>query len=149
MAVGLVGIFVPVLPGLVLVWGGGLWWAIADGGGPARWAVLAVMTVLLVLGTLAKYILPTRAAADAGAPLSTLLIGAVGAIAGFFIVPVVGLLVGGVAGVYLAELVRLRDWHQAVASTRAALIAVGIGMLVELAAGLAMALTWFVGALAL
>jgi hypothetical protein len=147
MAVGLVGVVLPLLPGLILVWAAGLWWAVADGGGAARWAVLAVMTVLFVAGTLAKYVLPARATAAGGAPWSTLAVGAAGAVAGFFAIPVVGLVVGGVAGVYLAELIRLADWRRAAGTTRAALVGFGIGLLVELTAGLAMALTWLVGEL--
>jgi uncharacterized protein YqgC (DUF456 family) len=148
MAAGIVGVVLPVLPGLILVWAAGLWWAVADGGGAGRWTVLTVMTGLLAAGTVAKYILPARATAAAGAPWTTLAAGAVGAVAGFFFIPVVGLPVGGVAGVYLAELARLGNWRRAVGSTRAALVAFGIGVLIELAAGVAMALTWFVGELA-
>jgi uncharacterized protein YqgC (DUF456 family) len=136
-----------VLPGLILVWAAGLWWTIADGGGAGRWAVLAVMTLMLVAGMLAKYVLPARATVAGGAPWSTLAVGALGAVVGFFVIPVVGLIVGGIAGVYLAELVRLRDWRRAAATTRAALVAFGVGLLVELAAGLGMAITWFVGEL--
>jgi uncharacterized protein YqgC (DUF456 family) len=149
MAVGLIGVLLPVVPGLILVWAAGLWWTIADGGGAARWAVLVVMTGLFVAGTLAKYILPARATAAGGVGWSTLAVGALGAVVGFFLIPVVGLLVGGIVGIYVAEQVRLGDWRRAVASTRAALVAFGIGILVELAAGLGMALTWFAGELAI
>ena len=48
MVAGIVGILLPVLPGLLLVWAAGLWWTIADGGGATRWTVLAVLTLLLV-----------------------------------------------------------------------------------------------------
>lgn len=149
MVVGLVGIIVPFVPGLPLVWAGGLWWTIADGGGVARWTVLAVMTCLLVVGVLAKYVLPARATSAAGAPASTLALGAVGAVAGFFLIPVIGLIVGLVAGIYLGELLRLGDGRLALTSTRAALIAFGIGVLVELGAGIAMAATWAIGELAI
>lgn len=149
MAIGLIGVIVPVMPGLLLVWAAGVWWTIADGGGAARWAVLAVMTALFVAGAAAKYVLPTRATAAAGAPLSTLLIGAVCAIVGFFVIPVVGLLIGGVVGIYLAELVRLGNAGLALASTRVALVAFGVGVLVELGAGVAMAVTWALGEIAI
>jgi uncharacterized protein YqgC (DUF456 family) len=145
MAVGLVGVVVPLLPGLLLVWVAGLAWAVAEGEGTARWIVLAVMTLLLAAGTLAKYVLPMKSAAARGAPLSTLLVGALCAVIGFFVIPIVGWLVGGVAGVYLAELVRHRDARRAWESTRAALLAMGIGMLIELAAGVAMVGVWAVG----
>lgn len=145
MVVGIVGILLPVLPGLLLIWAAGLWWTIADGGGPARWTVLAVMTGLLAVGTVAKYVLPARSAAARGAPLGTLAIGAVGAVIGFFVIPVVGVIVGGVLGIYLAEYARLREPGPAWDSTRAALVAIGIGLLIELTAGVLMFGTWLLG----
>lgn len=147
MAIGVVGVVVPLLPGLLLIWAAGLWWTLADGGGPARWTVLGVMTALLVAGAVAKYVLPARSAATRGAPAITLLVGAVGAVVGFFVIPVIGLVVGGVGGIFLAELVRLRNGRQAMATTWATLVAIGVGVLVELTAGLAMVLTWIVGLL--
>ena len=147
MALGLVGILVPVVPGLLLIWAAGLWWTIADGGGTVRWTVFGVLTALLVLGTVTKYVLPARSAAARGAPPTTLLAGAAGAVVGFFVIPVVGVLVGGVAGIYLAEYARLKDGDRAWASTRAALVAIGIGLLIELAAGLLMFGAWLLGLL--
>lgn len=145
MFAGLIGILLPVLPGLLMIWGAGLWWTIADGGGPTRWTVLAVLTLLLVVGTVTKYVLPARSASARGAPVSTLVVGAVCAIVGFFVIPVVGVVIGGVAGIYLAEYVRLRDPGRAWASTRAALVAIGVGMLIELTAGLLMVGVWLLG----
>ncbi|HST64924.1 MAG TPA: DUF456 family protein, partial [Mycobacteriales bacterium] len=66
MVLGIVGILLPVLPGLLLIWAAGLWWTIADGGGATRWTVLAVLTALLVVGTIVKYVLPARSAAARG-----------------------------------------------------------------------------------
>ena len=145
MVAGLVGILLPVLPGLLLIWAAGLWWTLADGGGATRWAVLGALTVLLVLGTVAKYVLPARSAAARGAPVATLVVGAVCAVVGFFVIPVVGVAIGGVLGIYGAEYVRLRDAGRAWASTRAALVAIGIGLLIELTAGVLMFGVWLVG----
>jgi len=145
MAAGLVGIVVPVLPGLLLIWGAGIFWAWADGG-EARWAVAALLTLLLVGGSVAKYTLPARSASGAGAPRRTLVLGALGAVAGFFVIPVAGLLVGGVAAVFLAEWQRLGEPAPAWRSTRAVLVGVGIGLLVELAAGVLMIWLWVIAA---
>jgi uncharacterized protein len=147
MVVGLIGVLVPIVPGLLLIWLAGLAWTIADGGGPARWTVFAVMTVLFVVGTTAKYLLPAHTAAARGAPATTLVAGAAGAVVGFFVIPVIGLLIGGIAGIYLAELTRLRDGRRAMVSTRAALVGIGIGVLVELTAGVLMIGSWLVGVL--
>lgn len=147
MLVGLAGIVVPVLPGLLLVWAAGVGWAWADGGG-WRWAVAALLTLLLVVGTVTKFALPARSASGAGAPRRTLALGLLGAVVGFFVIPVVGLLVGGVGAVYLAELQRLGGSEPAWRSTRAVLVGVGVGILVELVTGVVMVAVWVVAAVA-
>ena len=52
---------------------------------------------------------------------------------------------GGVAGIYGAEYARLRDGGRAWTSTRAALVAIGIGVLIELTAGVLMLAVWLLG----
>jgi uncharacterized protein YqgC (DUF456 family) len=147
MLVGIAGVVVPVLPGLVLVWAAGMVWVWLDGAGPGRIVVGVLLTLLLVVATVVKYVLPARSASGAGAPRTTLLLGASGAILGLFLIPVVGVVVGGVGAVFLTELVRLQDARAAWRSTWAVLRAVGIGMLVELAAAVLMLGTWTVGVL--
>jgi uncharacterized protein YqgC (DUF456 family) len=147
MLVGLVGVVVPVLPGLLLVWANGVVWAWLDGGGLVRWGAIGLMTLLLTLATVAKYALPARSATRAGAPRSTLLLGALGAIVGFFVIPVLGFAIGGVAAVFVAELLRLGSGEAAWHSTFGVLRAIGIGMLVELAAAVAMVTVWTVAVL--
>lgn len=142
--VGLVGIVVPVLPGSILILGAVLVWA-AEAQSAAGWLVFAAVTTLLVVGGVVKYAVPGRRLKAVGVPNRSLVAGGLLGIIGFFVIPVVGLVVGFVAGVYLAELQRLgRDgaWP----STRSALGAVGLSLLIELAAGLLAAATWLVGA---
>ncbi len=143
IAVGIVGIIVPVLPGTVLVLGAILVWALQIGTS-AGWVVFALATVLLAGGTVVKYLVPGRQLKASGVPNRTLLIGALLAFIGFFVIPVVGMFIGFPLGVYLAERARVGG-AQAWPSTVSALKAVGVSILIELvAAGLA-ALTWVVG----
>jgi uncharacterized protein YqgC (DUF456 family) len=146
IAVGLVGIVVPVLPGSVLVLVAILVWAVLAATATG-WAVFAVATLLLAAGAVVKYAVPGRRLKADGVPNSTLLYGGVLGVVGFFVIPVVGLLIGFVLGVYLAELRRV---GRALAwpTTRSALRAVGVSILIELGAGLLAALTWLVGAIA-
>ena len=146
IAVGLVGILVPVLPGSVLVLGGVLAWAWSVGGATA-WAVFALVAVLLVAGTVVKYLVPGRRLKDAGIPASTQWIGAGVGIVGFFVVPVVGLFIGFVLGVYLAEYRRVGS-AAAWPSTKHALRAVGLSILIELAAALVATFVWIAGVIA-
>lgn len=143
MAIGLIGVLIPVIPGLLLIGGAGLAWALlADGSGP--WIVFGVMVAVLLVGTVAKYVLPSRSLRQAGAPNSTLLLGALGGIIGFFVIPVIGLIVGAVAGIFAGELRRLADSKAAGRSTLATLKAIGIGMVIELLAGVVAVAIWFV-----
>ncbi len=148
MLIGLVGVLLPVLPGLLLIGLAGLAWAGLDGGGAARWTVFATMVALLLAGTVAKYVLPARSARSTGAPRSTVLIGSIGAVVGFFVIPVVGLVIGGVGAVFLAELSRLGDAGSAWRSTRAVVVGIGFGVLIEFTAGLLAVLVWVAGVLA-
>jgi uncharacterized protein YqgC (DUF456 family) len=142
--VGLVGIVVPVLPGSILILGAVLVWAVAHAT-TAGWVVFALVTTLLVAGAIVKYAVPGRGLKAAGVPGRTLVLGGLLGIVGFFVIPVVGLVVGFVLGVYLSELQRV-GVDAAWPSTRAALRAAGFSLLIELAAGLVAAATWFVAA---
>ena len=133
VTVGLLGIVVPVLPGSVLILGAVLVWTIDDGS-RAAWVVFAVVTTLLVAGSVVKYAVPGRRLKDAGVPARTLWSGALLGLVGFFVIPVLGLFLGFVAGVYLAEAQRLgsdRAWP----STKQAITAAGLSVLIELLAG--------------
>lgn len=143
IAVGLVGIILPVLPGSLLIGAAVLGWAWATGGSTA-WVIFAIAAVWLAVGTLMMYVVPGRRMSRAGVPASTLAIGGLAGVVGFFVVPVIGLLIGFVAGVYLAELRRLGR-AAAGSSTLTALKAAGLSMLIEFIAGVLAALTWAVG----
>ena len=145
IAVGLVGILVPILPGSVLILAAVLVWAFEVGGSTA-WAVFAVAAVLLVGGGVVKFVLPGRRLKEAGIPGSTQWTGAAFGIVGFFVVPVVGLFLGFVLGVYVAE--RRRVGAAAWPSTKAALRAAGLSILIELAAGLLATMVWVGGVVA-
>ena len=143
MLVGVVGVLVPLLPGTALVLAAGVAWAVlVVEQGSTRWVVVAVMAALLVAGLVLKYALPGRHLAGS-LPRHTLLLGAGGAVVGFFLLPPLGLLIGGVLGVYLAE--AQRDRSNAWRSTVQVLKAVGLGVLAELTAAVLMVGTWLVG----
>ncbi len=144
LAVGVLGVLIPVLPGLVLCWAAVLFWALLGDAGGGRWIVLALVTLVAVAGTVVKYLWPGRRLKDTGVPTSSLVVGGVLGLVGFFVIPLAGLVIGFVLGIYLAESRRLgagRGWP----STRGALTAVGLSLLVELAAALGIAVLWVFG----
>ncbi len=144
IAVGLVGILVPLLPGTLLVWAAIAAWAFVERS-TVGWVVLGAVTAVLAAGLLVKYLWPVKRmrAADVGG--RTLAAGGVLGVIGFFVIPVVGLVIGFVLGVYLAELVTRRDQRRAWASTVHAVKGAALSVGVELSAGLVATAVWVVG----
>ena len=64
---------------------------------------------------------------------------------GFFVIPVVGLVLGFVAGVFASELISRRDRRRAWASTVHAVKGVALSVGVELVAGLLATAAWVAG----
>jgi uncharacterized protein YqgC (DUF456 family) len=140
--IGLVGIIVPVLPGSILIGAAVVGWA-AFTGGQAAWVAAGLAVTLLVVGTVVRLAVPHRQLRNAGVPKTTILVGGILGIVGFFVIPVIGLFIGFVGGVWLAEAGRLGAGN-AGPSTKSAVGAVGLSILIELAAGL-LAATVFIG----
>lgn len=141
VVVGLAGVVVPILPGLLLVWVATGVWAVAEGGTVA-FVFLAASTALVVASQLVKYLVPGRQLRRAGVPTRALVVGGVVGVVGFFVLPLVGLPLGFVVGVYLAERIRLGEHAAARVATMQAVRAVGVSILVELAAGLLVGAGW-------
>jgi len=68
--------------------------------------------------------------------------GLVGAVIGFFVIPVVGALVGFPAGIFVAELGRVRDVRAAWRATWEAIKGLGMGIAIGFAAGIVMIGVW-------
>ncbi|MGW2084908.1 DUF456 domain-containing protein [Streptomyces sp. NPDC001880] len=141
MLLGLLGVLVPGAPGPAIVWAAVLWWALTDLT-PLAWGVLMGATALLLLNQALKRLLPPRRPRETGAPRKTLMLGGIGAIVGFFVVPVVGGAVGYVGAVYGAERLRLGSRGAGWASVRSVMRATGYSVLVELYACLLVAGAW-------
>ena len=143
IAVGLVGILVPMLPGSLLVAAGIVVWALGEASATA-WVVAVAGLALLATGTVVKYLVPGRRLQRVGVPTSSLLAGGALGVVGFFVVPVVGLPLGFLLGVYLAQ------WHRvgraaAWPATVHAVKAVGLGIVIELVFGILAAAVWAAG----
>lgn len=141
MLVGLFGVVVQVLPGTLLVLGGILLWA-TESQNAAGWLVLGIGVIAAAAAWVGKYLLAGRGLKKAAVPNRTLVVGGVLGVIGFFVIPVIGLPLLFVLGVYLAEQMRLRDRAKAWTSTKAAIRATGVTILVELAGAMVAVGAW-------
>ncbi|MFI6644976.1 DUF456 domain-containing protein [Streptomyces sp. NPDC050504] len=144
MLLGLLGVLVPGVPGQAIVWAAVLWWALESRSDASSlsWWILIGATGTLLLNLAVQRLLPRGRPREAGAPRRSALIGGVAGIAGFFVLPVVGGVLGYVGGTYAAERVRLGGHGAGWASTRSWLRTGGRSVLVELMACLLVVGAW-------
>ena len=143
---GIVGTILPVLPGDLLIGAAILLWALVERSA-VSWVVAVAAVLILALGHVLTVLIPGRRMNAAGIPTSVLVLGAVVGIAGFFLVPVVGLPLGFVLGVYAAERIRLGSHSDAWQSTVVAMKGTGLAVLIGLAAAVLATSVWAVAAL--
>ncbi len=141
MVVGLIGIVIPVLPGLLLVWVGVLLWSINETS-TIGWAVLAAATAFALLGLLLQFLVPGQRMRRAGVRTSTLIVAVICAVALGIVIPVIGAFIGFPLGIYVVQRTRRHGHRAAWQSTVLALKAVGLNILIELSAALAIIVTW-------
>lgn len=140
---GLVGVVVAVVPGLALQVIAVTIWAF-EKGTAAGWVVLGLVLAIAATATILKYAFPHRKLREEGVPGWILVVGAVAAVIGLFVIPVIGAPIGFILTVYVFERVR-RGPARAWPSTKTALKAVFTSMGIELAGGFAIVLVYFMG----
>ncbi len=147
IAVGIAGVIVPILPGLLLIWGAALFYGLIVGFGFAGWLAMAVITALALIGTGIGYYLPARKTRAVGFPLwgQLLVVGAT--VVGFFVVPVIGAILGLVLGTLLVALAVERNLGEAWGTGWAMLIEMLKSAAIQLGMALFMAMAWGLWAL--
>lgn len=144
LIIGALGIIIPVLPGSTLMIIALLVWAIAVGGATG-WVVFGIGALLCVLGISASTVITGTRLKNRRIPNRSILAGGVLGVIGIFVIPVVGLFVGFIAGLYGSEWHRLRDARLAWEASLVAIKSVGLGMLVEFGCACAAIAAWIIG----
>lgn len=134
MLLGLIGTVVPGIPGLGFVWIGALVYGIFEGFNTFGAIAFSLITALVIIGFIASYLVPAQRAGSAGANFNSIALGVGLAIVGAFLIPVVGIFIGGVGGIYLGERARGIAHPEAWRATTSTLIGFGIGALIEIIA---------------
>jgi uncharacterized protein YqgC (DUF456 family) len=146
IAVSIVGILIPILPGLAMEIIAIFVWAAVTGGAVA-WSVAIACLLIAGIGTYVKYAVPKRHLNEGGIPNRTLVIATIVAIVGLFVIPIVGAPIGFVLAIYVSERLRVGK-EQAWPATKRSLRAVATSIGIELATGLLIGTIWFATVLA-
>lgn len=141
---GVFGAATQLYPGSILIAGAMLVWTLEWATAPA-WTLFAIAVVAMAAAGVIKYVVAGGRLKRAGVPNRTLLVGGVLAVVGMFVVPVVGLPLGFVLGIYLAEHLRHRAFAPAWAATREAIKATLWTVVIELIGAMVAVGAWVVG----
>lgn len=147
---GLVGLIVPVFPGLTVMWFATLIYAVIQNAAGLMttwdWILFGVITVLMIFGNIIDNVIITYKMRDRYVPWSSIIWAfAAGLVASLFFTPIVGL-IAAPAGLFLAEVSRLKDRGQAIESTKAYMIGWGWAFGARFLIGLVMTGLWMLSA---
>ncbi len=142
LVTGLLGTIFPILPGILLMWAAVVGYGFVAGFDVLGIGVIVVATILTAVSIGLGVLLPKQAADAAGASKKSQIASIIGAIIGFFVIPIIGIFVGAVAGIALAEYLDKGEWDPAWASTKGVLTGMGIAALAQFAVGMVILIIW-------
>ena len=129
MVVGLVGVILPMLPGVPLAWTGLFVYALATGFERISVAVVVVFFVLMVLTLTLDFAAPMLGAKKYRASKASIIGAFLGFVVGIFLLGVWGIILGPILGAFLGELVTGRRPRQALGSALGAFLGFVAGAL--------------------
>jgi uncharacterized protein YqgC (DUF456 family) len=148
MLLGLFGLIIPILPGLVIIWLAALGYGLVAGFGTLGWIMFAIISVLLVVGEMAEHVLMGTLTHKGGAPWWVVLVVLAVAIAGNFIIPILGGVLAGLVALLGIEWLRTKNTKIALVSMRGLLVGFAWGFAARFSTGLVMIGSWCVWVLA-
>jgi uncharacterized protein YqgC (DUF456 family) len=141
--IGLIGVVAPVIPGLLIIWLGSLFyaWVVVGFDAFSPWVFALITLVGLVTGT-SNIWLAALGAKTTGASWRALVVGFLGGIAGTFLIPIpiLGTILGYAGGLVLSEYVRQGELRPAFRSALGGMVGWGVSTVVELVGGITMIL---------
>jgi uncharacterized protein YqgC (DUF456 family) len=138
MAVGLIGMIIPIYPGVVIIWAAALIQGVVTGFATQEIWVLVVITILMIAGTLVDNVLMGGKARQAGASWTSIAGALLAGLAGTFAFPPLGGIIAAPTLLFLLEYARLRDSQAAWGVTKGLLTGWGLSFVVRFLIGLAM-----------
>ena len=148
---GLLGLLIPVFPGLVVMWLATLVYALLENAAGRMawidWTLFGLISVLMIIGNIVDNIIIARKMRGRSIPWSSILLAYLGGIlASAFLTPVIGLLASP-ATLFAVEWRRLHDRRLGFASARAYMVAWGWSFAAVFGVGIVMIALWLLWAI--
>lgn len=148
MLVSLVGLVIPIFPGIVVIWLAALGYGIVTGFGTLGTILFVLLTLLMIAGVTVDNVLMGAGARRGGASWGSIIVGLLAGIVGTFLLPPIGGLIAAPAAVLLIEFWRGRDWDKAWKATRGLALGWGLSFFARFGIGVLMIVLWLVWAFA-
>lgn len=142
MLVGLTGLAIPILPGLVIIWVAAFVYGLLTGFTWVSGLILAVMAVLMIVGSVIDNIIMGATARQKGASWLAIGVALVLALVGSLLIPPFGGIVLALLGLFGVEYYRLKDLNKAIDSTKSMAIGCGWSAVIRFGMGLLMIGLW-------
>ena len=113
MFISLLGVLLPLVPGVALIWLVALVYAIAEGFKNIDPITMIVLSVIALPGITADIWVSSLGAKAGGASLWSIVASLVGGVVGFLVSTLPGAIIGALVGLMAVELLRAKDWRQA------------------------------------
>jgi len=146
MLFGLFGLVIPVVPGLVIIWVAALGYGIAAGFGTLGWIMFAIISLLMVAGSVIDNVLMGTQARQSGASWVSIAAALVFGIAGNFVLPVIGGLIAALLALFVAEWIRRKNWRESLKSVRGMAWGCGWAFVIRFIMGVVMIGLWMIWA---
>lgn len=140
--IGLIGVILPVLPGVLLIWLAVLFYAMMAGFEAINPFVFAILTIIALVTGTSEIWMSLLGAKTGGASWRAMIYGVLGSFVGFVIgtLFIVGGLIGAVGGyalgILLGEYQKHQDWNIAIKASVGGLAGWGVATAVQLGGGL-------------
>jgi uncharacterized protein YqgC (DUF456 family) len=142
MLFGLLGLIIPVLPGLVIIWVPALVYGLVTGFNWVSAILFGVMTLLMILGNLVdNFIMGARARVQ-GASWLAIGVALAAGVLGSIVFPPFGGLIAALLGLFAVEMLRLKDLRRALESTKSMAVGCGWAAIIRFGIGVIMILLW-------
>jgi uncharacterized protein YqgC (DUF456 family) len=150
LLIGLFGLFVPIFPGLTIMWIATLIYALLQSAASRMtcwdWVLFAIITLMMIGGNIVDNIIIASKMRDKFIPWSSILLAFAASIgASLFLTPLIGLVVAPLA-LFGIEYRRLRDRTAAIESTKAYMIGWGWSFAARFGIGILMLGSWMLWA---
>jgi hypothetical protein len=144
MLFGLIGLIIPIFPGLLVIWLAELGYGVLNGFDTAGWIFFGLSTIFFAAGSVLDNVVMGRQAYKDGASIISILVAMFFGVLGNLVTPVIGGFIGAILALFIMEWIRRKNWRAAMTATRGWAVGCGWAVITRFIFGLLMIGMWII-----